>query len=242
MKKKYGLIGFPLSHTFSPGYFTNKFEKLHITNAEYKAYPLASIKELPALMASGMTGLNVTIPYKQDVMKYLDEISDEAKAIGAVNTLHLVDNRWIGYNTDCYGFERSLLKSLAGRKVSDALVLGSGGSSLAVRHVLSKLGIHHHTLSRNPSQLTYEKLSQQMIERHPLIINTTPLGMSPNTDTCPDIPYEYLTSDHILFDLIYNPEKTLFLTKGLSKGCTVQNGYDMLLLQADRSWEIWNDI
>jgi len=238
----YGLIGYPLSHTFSPNYFNKKFSDQCIL-AEYSAYSLEKIEEFVALTEKKpFKGINVTIPYKEKVIHFLDEIDNIANEIGAVNTIKFVDGKTIGYNTDVYGFELSLLDLITSTEnVQGALILGSGGASKAVEYVLAKLKIPYIIVSRRGGEFTtYEQLDKKMMQTHNLIINTTPLGMHPKSDTKPEIPYTNLTKNYFLYDLVYNPEKTIFLSEGLSKGCRVKNGYDMLILQAEKSWEIWN--
>jgi len=237
---KYGLIGYPLSHSFSPGYFTEKYKKLGIENTEYKAYPIDDINKVCGLVDSGISGFNVTIPYKEQVIPFLDDISEEAKSIGAVNTIKVVDGKLIGYNTDVYGFEESLKSQLGNAKIKKALILGTGGASKAVFYVLKKMGIEPTLVSRRAPHLTYDDLSEDIMSSHNLIVNTTPLGMSPNYNSCPSVPYDFLTEKHFLYDLVYNPEKSLFLKNGESQHCNIKNGYDMLILQAERSFEIWN--
>lgn len=240
--KTFGLIGYPLSHSFSPGYFAHKFETQNITDAEYLSFPISSINKLTELVANNksLVGLNVTIPYKQAVIPFLDELDETAVAIGAVNTIKIKNNKLIGYNTDVIGFEKSLSRLL--ENDSHAIILGTGGAAKAVGFVLKKLNIEHIYVSRNKSKhtFTYEELDETIIKKHTLIINTTPIGMSPEVSSSPNIPYNLLSEQHFLFDLIYNPEITLFLQKGKDKGCRTQNGLEMLHLQADSSWSIWN--
>ena len=213
--KKLGLIGYPLSHSFSPRYFADKFKKLGITDYQYNLYPLEHINDVCDLLHGDLVGLNVTIPYKQQVIPFLDHISEEAKAIGAVNTIKISNGRSVGYNTDVYGFEVSLKRLLDGTKPQGALILGTGGAAKAVKYVLSKLGINHLSVSRTSGDILYKNVDQQVMHAHRLIINTTPLGMYPNIESAPELPYQYLTSDHYLFDLIYNPELTLFMNYGV---------------------------
>jgi shikimate dehydrogenase len=240
--KTFGLIGYPLSHSFSPGYFAHKFETQNITDAEYLSFPISSINKLTELVANNksLVGLNVTIPYKQAVIPFLDELDETAVAVGAVNTIKIKNNKLIGYNTDVIGFEKSLSRLL--ENDSHAIILGTGGAAKAVGFVLKKLNIEHIYVSRNKSKhtFTYEELDETIIKKHTLIINTTPIGMSPEVSSSPNIPYNLLSEQHFLFDLIYNPEITLFLQKGKDKGCRTQNGLEMLHLQADSSWSIWN--
>lgn len=243
--RTFGLIGYPLSHTFSPTYFNEKFFREGIENCTYHAFPLESIEELPALLQSKphLAGLNVTIPYKETVLPFLDEISEEAEAVGAVNTIRIEENgKKTGYNTDVYGFEKSLQPLLKSHH-QKALILGTGGAAKAIVYVLQKLGIDHQFVSRKPSegQLKYEEIDEQIMNSHHLIVNTTPLGMSPNTNSFPDIPYQFASERHLFFDLIYNPDKTIFLIKGKLNGAAFKNGLEMLYLQAERAWEIWNE-
>lgn len=243
----YALIGYPLSHTFSPTYFTQKFEREGIPNSSYIAMPIASIEELPAQLEANpnLRGMNVTIPYKQKVMQYLDEIEEGAAAIGAVNTIRFRGGKRKGFNTDVTGFEVSLKELLGKIEYSNlkALVLGSGGASKAVNYVLGKMGIEYQLVSRHieKGDLTYSDITPQTLQEHHLIVNTTPLGMSPKVDTAPDLPYDALTSEHYLYDLVYNPEETLFLRNGKKQGASIMNGLNMLYLQAEASWEIWNE-
>ena len=242
MSHKLGLIGYPLSHSFSPRYFAEKFSNLNIQDSEYLAYSINQIDKINAIFESGVTGLNVTIPYKEQVIPYLDELSEEAREIGAVNTIKIENGKKVGYNTDVYGFQASLLGQIGDAKIEQALILGSGGASKAVKFVLSKLGIDAKIVSRKKEFLTYKALDSEIIQTHKLIVNTTPLGMFPKVDHCPDLPYDGLTKQHFLYDLVYNPPKTLFLKKGELAGASIKNGNDMLILQAEKSWEIWNDI
>ena len=240
--KKLGLIGRPLKHSFSKNYFSKKFENENINGYEYELYPLSDISQIVNLIGTHpeLVGLNVTIPYKRKVVKFLDDWSGEAKAVGAVNTIKFEKGGLIGYNTDVYGFEISLFKFLNKKKPS-ALVLGTGGASQAIQYVLKKNGIRYKLVSRSPlkGDLTYKQITAEQIAKYELIINTTPLGTFPNNDQYPQIPYEYLTNNHFLYDLVYNPEKTLFLQRGEENGAKIKNGLEMLELQAEKSWEIW---
>lgn len=242
--RQFGLIGYPLSHSFSPGYFQDKFKRENITNANYTAFPLQQIDQVKELVKQNpsLAGINVTIPYKQSIIPYLHQLSDEAAAIGAVNTVKFTNNGWLGYNTDAHGFMQSLLPCIQNKTVKGALVLGTGGASKAVVYVLQKLDIPFLLVSRNKTTaaITYDDIDEVTIEKHQLIINTTPLGMSPNVKNYPTLPYESLDSSHILYDLIYNPEETEFMKKGIERGSTVKNGLEMLHLQAEKSWDIWN--
>lgn len=241
IERKFGLIGYPLTHSFSPGYFKTKFELEHIIDCRYDLYPLESIDEVSALFKSGLSGINVTIPYKEEVMHYLTHLSDEAREIGAVNTILIEGARKTGFNTDVYGFEKSLVSFCGDALPFKALILGSGGASKGVSFVLRKLGIEHQVVSRSKGNVSYDDLSPDMVAEHKLIVNTTPLGMSPDLDKFPDIPYLAIGKEHCLYDLIYNPEKTLFLAAGERRGAKIKNGFEMLRLQADRSWQIWNE-
>lgn len=237
----YGLIGYSLTHSFSPAYFTKKFREEHI-DATYTGFPLHNIKEFPALLQKhpGLQGLNVTIPYKETVIPYLDELDDVAAEIQAVNCIILKNGIKKGYNTDAIGFEQSLVPLLQSYH-KHALILGTGGASMAVAYVLKKLGISFQKVSSTKENLlNYNELTTNILQQHTLIINTTPLGMFPHTDTFPSILYEALTQRHLLYDLIYNPAETKFLTLGRQQGATIKNGFEMLQLQAEASWRIWN--
>ncbi|PSK94693.1 shikimate dehydrogenase family protein [Taibaiella chishuiensis] len=237
----YGIIGYPLSHSFSPGYFREQF-RLRGIDATYEAFPIETISALPALLEQNpaLRGLNVTIPYKQSVMAYLHELDDTARAVGAVNCIRISEGRLKGFNTDCVGFATTL-QPLLGDMPRQALVLGTGGAAKAVVYALAQLGIPYQLVSRSGGDLQYAALTPELIAGHTLIINTTPLGMYPAVDTYPDLPYGALGPQHILYDLVYNPEATLFLGKGRQQGATVKNGYDMLIAQADAGWAIWNE-
>lgn len=246
--KKFGLIGKTLSHSFSKNYFGEKFEKEDIIDSQYNLHELADISELKNLIegSKGMLkGLNVTIPYKQDVLPYLKEIDAAAEKIGAVNVLKISGNGDIkGYNSDYYGFKTSLEK-FAGTALKNckALILGTGGASKAVKQALIDLNIPYQYVSRKSGDniLAYEELTPEIIKEHKLIINSTPLGMYPKVDDCPSITYNAISDQHFLYDLIYNPEETLFMKKGREKGAKAIHGLEMLILQAEKSWEIWNE-
>ena len=247
--RKFGLIGYPLTHSFSQKYFTEKFRKEGIEDAVYENFPIATIDEFPALIASvkELQGLNVTIPYKERVIPYLDGLAGDAAAVKAVNTIRIVREgkkiRLWGYNTDVWGFEVTL-RPLLRPWHTFALVLGTGGAAKAVGYVLKKLGMEVWYLSRRPTgerTIRYDELTGAMLQQIKLLVNTTPLGMYPETEVCPDIPYQYLTDEHLLYDLIYNPDETLFMRLGKEQGATVVNGLAMLEQQAEKSWEIWND-
>lgn len=245
MSNLYGLIGFPLTHSFSKRYFTEKFAEMGISEEHrYELFEMEDYNQLPQLIASQPTlrGLNVTIPHKLNVIQFLDEINDAAKRIGAVNVIKITpERRLIGYNSDYFGFRNALLEMIGENTQLNALILGNGGAAKAVKVALEDLGIVYKVVSRTPTEneLLYTDLKGKLTD-YKLIINTTPLGTYPKTDTCPAIPYDELTSAHYLSDLVYNPETTLFMQKGLDAGATVQNGYRMLVLQAEKSWEIWN--
>ena len=241
--KLYGIIGYPLAHSFSKKYFTQKFDGQGITDCRYDLFPIRAINELPGLIADhpNLQGLNITIPYKKLVMPYLSDATGIPEGLNACNCVKIINGGRKGYNTDIIGFERSLLSSLR-EKPAHALVLGNGGAADAVRFVLQKLLINYTTVSRaknDPCILTYDQLDKKIIEKCNLVINTTPLGSFPAINECPDIPYQFLSSRHLLFDLNYNPAKTLFLSKGEQQGAEIQNGYEMLVQQAEESWKIW---
>lgn len=238
----YGIIGFPLQHSFSPAFFSEKFRKLGISES-YRSFPLDPITGLPELLSAhpGLKGLNVTIPYKEQVLPFLDHIADAALQIGAVNCIKIEDGKLTGYNTDYIAF-RETLKPLLTERHRKALILGTGGAAKAVAFALSQLDIPFSFVSRTQQKgcCTYDDLGSGRMNEHTLIINTTPLGMAPDTGSCPDIPYSLLTPDHLLYDLVYNPGVTLFLEKGARKGAQTKNGYEMLTAQAEASWEIWS--
>ncbi|MBK7884130.1 MAG: shikimate dehydrogenase [Chitinophagaceae bacterium] len=242
----YGLIGYPLTHSFSKQYFTEKFIRENLSDCVYKTFAIESITEFPAIMAqnSGLKGLSVTIPYKEQVLPYVTELSEEVKYIGATNSIKISGNKLTAYNTDIVGFELSFLPLLKPHH-KKALVLGTGGASKAVQYVLKKLNISFIIVSRNENFdrgiISYESISKEIINEYNIIINCTPAGMHPDKNTFPDIPYHLLNTNHYLFDLIYKPAKTIFLQKGEQAGATIKNGYDMLIAQAEASWKIWNE-
>lgn len=246
--RKFGLIGYPLGHSFSKKFFTEKFERESITDCIYENYPLANIRELRMLVRkeTDLSGLNVTIPYKSQVISYLDEVSDDASEIGAVNVLKIkrigASIKISGFNSDITGIKDSLF-SLLRPGIKKSLVLGTGGSSKAVCNVLDKLSVEYKLVSRSPKPgcLTYSDLNGDIIQSHQLIINTTPVGMYPDTAGRPDLNYDYIGRNHVLFDLVYNPMLTTFLRLGKERGAVVLNGLKMLYRQAEKSWEIWND-
>jgi len=245
MEKIFGLIGHPLSHSFSKKYFNGFFTDNNLPYS-YQNYDIKDLLKFPEILENDrLYGLNVTIPYKEKIIDYLNKTELHAEKIGAVNTILI--NRTgksfttIGYNTDYYAFQISVSKLLH-KKIKNALVLGSGGASKAIIYALMQLNIKSVIVSRNPvsGQLNYNQLTRKIIEQNLLIVNTTPLGMFPETNIAPDIPYKYLTKDHILYDLIYNPEETLFMKNGQANNAKVKNGLEMLQLQAQLSWKIWD--
>ena len=243
---KYGLIGFPLGHSFSISYFNEKFANEGI-DACYINFEIPQIDNLTEILASNpeLRGLNVTIPYKQQVIPFLDELSPEARAIGAVNVIrvtHKGKNTFLkGFNSDVIGFTRSIEPMLESIH-KKALILGKGGASLAVEYGLKSLGLHTQFVSRTkkPGCITYEEVTPEIVREYNVIVNCTPLGMYPKADTCPDLPYDAMDSHTILYDLIYNPDETLFMKKGAQYGANTKNGLEMLLLQAFASWDFWN--
>jgi len=245
--KKYGLTGFPLTHSFSKRYFTEKFETEKI-DSTYDNFEIDNISKFPEIIINNpeLIGLNVTIPYKEQVISFLDELNDSAREIAAVNTVKIIRSgsgvMLKGFNTDTFGFETSL-KPLLKEQHKKALILGTGGASKALKYVLKKLDIEFISASieeLKENEIRYEDIDEKMMNERLLIINATPLGTYPKTDTFPNIPYQFITKKHLLFDLVYNPEVTQFMTKGLKNGATVKNGYEMLLNQALKSYEIWN--
>lgn len=253
--RQYGLLGYPLSHSFSRAYFNEKFKKEGL-DASYQNFAIPSIKELPRIISDNpqLVGLNVTIPYKQTVLSYMDSLDSEAEAIGAVNVIRIIrdengSTRLIGYNSDIVGFRESIrpyVETIRNKRVTGivmkALILGTGGVSKAIEYGLNQLGVETFFVSRNPSpgRLNYKRLNESNYNEYSIIVNATPLGMTPDIDTCPPLNYEFLGPDHLLFDAVYNPEKTLFLKKGEEQGATIKNGLEMLYLQADAAWKIWN--
>ncbi|NCT17815.1 MAG: shikimate dehydrogenase [Flavobacteriaceae bacterium CG_4_8_14_3_um_filter_34_10] len=239
----YGLIGKNISYSFSKAFFEDFFNKKNLPHT-YTLFDIESISEFPEILAknTSLKGLNVTIPYKQQILPYLDKIDKEAKKIGAVNTIKINKNGLlVGYNTDHFGFATSLAEHLS-KQIKSALILGTGGASKAVAYVLDNLNIHYQFVSRNPeeNELAYENLTNEIIANHKLIINCTPLGTSPNINAFPKIPYGGIGHEHLLFDLIYNPQLTIFLKMGKDRGAKIVNGEAMLEYQAKKSWKIWN--
>lgn len=235
--RHFGIIGYPLFHSFSARYFNEKFAKEAI-EAEYSLYPIEAenLKSKAESLLDSLDGMNVTLPYKQAIIPYLDRLDETAEAIGAVNVVY----RRVGYNTDCMGFMASI-RPLLRADDRKALVLGTGGASKAVCYGLRKLGLTPTLVSRTPNgeMLGYKDLKDEVMKAHTVIVNCTPLGMYPDVDRCPDIPYDKITARHLLFDCVYNPEETLFLRKGKAQGATIKNGMDMLTGQAQAAWKIW---
>lgn len=247
--KTFGLIGHRLGYSFSRNFFTEKFKQENLTDHEYVNFELDSIDEFPGIFDQDTTicGLNCTIPYKQQIMSFLDEVDPEAAQIGAVNTVKITynkDKRFLkGFNTDIYGFEHSLRPMLEA-KHKKALILGTGGASKAIKHLFDKLQIEYLSATIEEQcfekEIRYHQIDEQLLKEYLIIIHATPVGTFPKVDQCPDIPYQYITSDHVCFDLVYNPEETLFLKKAKEQGAKIKNGLEMLHLQAIKAWEIWN--
>ncbi len=240
---RFGLVGKDIEYSFSRGYFSEKFKNLELSNHSYENFDLSEISEISKIIHenNNLYGLNVTIPYKEDIIPFLTKLNTEAKKIGAVNTIKFQDNELIGFNTDAYGFQKSIEPHLKNHH-KKALILGSGGASKAVSYVFTQLDIAYKIVSRKPKkgQLTYEDLNK-VLKEYQIIVNCTPLGTHPEIDRKPQIPYHLLTPNHLLFDLIYNPAKTAFLLEGESQGASICNGNQMLQFQAEKSWEIWTN-
>ncbi len=247
MEKVFGLIGATVSHSFSKAYFDEKFFREGLRDYHYELFPLNSINDIESLLkdTKGLTGLNVTIPYKEQVFKYLDEVDGFAKRIGAVNVIKIKDGKLQGFNTDSDAFFETIEKWLPEENKLSALILGTGGSSKAVQEALKKLGVSFTIVSREAGKgnLTYTDLEKDSshIKNNLLVINTTPLGMSPNTEAMPPIDFEHIGADHYVYDLIYNPARTMFLQKAEMSGAKIKNGLEMLHIQAEKSWMIWNN-
>jgi len=247
MLRTFGLIGYPLSHSFSKKFFSEKFEKEQIAGCTYELFPIENAASILSLINENpaLYGLNVTIPHKLAVMPFIDELDHAAAEIGAVNCIKVhrsdKDVSLKGYNTDAYGFAESL-KPLLEKQHQKALVFGDGGAAKAVKYVLKQLGIPYQVVMRkhSPNALHFDEVTKEMLDEYKVLINTTPLGMSPNLEGSPPIPYQYLTHQHLAYDLVYNPEETVFLSKAKAQGAKVKNGLEMLYLQAERSWYIWN--
>ena len=242
--KAYGLIGYPLTHSFSEKYFAQKFAAEDITDCTYKLYELPDIQGFPALIKSipNLHGLNVTVPHKEKVIPFLDAVETQAKKIGAVNVIKFQNGKTTGYNSDFQGFIQSLENFYPIQAGANALIFGTGGAAKAVLAALDSLGIIYKIVSRQPQpgQLHYQDLSADLMAQYSLLINATPLGTYPKVDTYPPIPYESLSANHYLYDLVYNPAETLFLKKGREAGAKIKNGHEMLVRQAEVAWEIWN--
>ncbi|MBS4042610.1 MAG: shikimate dehydrogenase [Chitinophagaceae bacterium] len=238
----FGLIGHPLTHSFSKKYFDKKFEQENIQNAQFSLFDIEKIELVQNLIQDdSIKGFAVTIPYKQQILPFLFSINDAVKKINACNCVKVIEGKLYGFNTDFIGFEQSFIKDLKPFH-QKALILGNGGAAASIKFVLNKLKIDYSIVNRTKSKhcITYDELTDDLISSHQIIINTTPLGTFPLEDTCPDIPYHYLSSKHYLFDLVYNPSETLFMKKGLAQKAFVKNGYEMLCLQAEENWKIWN--
>lgn len=242
--KLYGLIGYPLAQSFSNKYFTEKFEREGHADSMHKIFPIETIDKLNTILKENpdLLGFNVTIPHKQNIIPFLSWQADVVKACGACNCVKIVNGKLHGYNTDVLGFEQSLAPLLQPHH-NHALVLGTGGAAKAVAWVLNKRKLPFHFVSRRKAHDTfsYDELNEKIITQHTLIINCTPLGMFPNVVEAPPIPYEFITSQHLLYDLIYKPPMTVFLQKGEERGAAIKNGYEMLIIQAEESWRIWNE-
>ncbi len=245
--KVYGLIGNPLSHSFSQKYFTEKFIQKNLSNCVYLNFETPDLdREVINLKNNfDLCGLNITIPYKSKIISFLDEVSAECKEIGACNCIKIANKKWSGFNTDVTGFEETFKPHLKGIH-KKALILGTGGSSKAIAYVLKKLGISYLFVSRTNSLqnsvIGYGNITAAMLHEFNIIINTTPAGMFPHMDVAPELPYQFISENHYFFDLIYNPAKTLFLSKAEEKGAVIENGEQMLSIQAEESWKIWNQI
>ena len=241
--KRFGLLGRTLKHSFSKTYFTRRFEEERIQDCVYENFELQTINELPHLltMYPDLAGLNVTIPYKEEILPYLTAVTDTVKAIGACNCIRIEGGILTGFNTDVFGFQNSLAPKLQPHH-KRALVLGTGGGAKAIWYALDVLGIPYKKVSRQKegADFQYEEITGDLLGEYHLVINTTPLGMYPNTGESPAIPYKALTPEHFMFDIVYNPEKTTFLAEGERQGAQVCNGYEMLIGQAEESWRIWN--
>ncbi len=240
----FGLIGKSLEHSFSKSYFETKFKSLHLNDHTYTNFPLNDIQDfLPFIKTNlQLNGFNVTIPYKESIILFLNELSEEAKEIGAVNCIKINDGKLIGYNTDVYGFSQSI-KPFLDANHERALILGTGGASKAVAFALKKIGVEICFVSslqkQKPNTFHYSEINSAVMNAFKCIVNTTPLGTFPNIDECPNIPYEFISPEHLIYDLVYNPEQTLFLKKAKEHGAIIVNGLSMLQLQAEKSWEIW---
>ena len=240
--KIYGLIGKNIDYSFSKNFFSKKFKNENI-NCKYLNFDIQNISEFKSIISDkNISGLNVTIPYKEDVIKYIDEISSDAKSIGAVNTIKISNEKLTGYNTDHIGFSKSIEKMDEFKNIESALILGSGGASKAIQFALDNMNIKYTIVSRSNSIkcINYNQVSEKIIKNHKLIINCTPLGTFPEVEKCPELEYRFLSPFNILYDLVYNPKQSNFLRKGVNAGCKIKNGLEMLEIQAIESWKIWN--
>ena len=237
--KTFGLIGKNIDYSFSRTYFKNKFSEMNLLNHQYLNFDIDSLVNINNLFNSNNYGFNVTIPYKEAIIPYLDELDGHAEKIGAVNTIKLKDNKTVGYNTDWLGFKNSI-KPLLQNHHNNALILGTGGASKAIKYALEQLNISYKVVSRNNGDYNYDGLNEEIIRKYQIIINCTPLGTFPNVNLCPNIPYNAITPKHLVYDLIYNPSETLFLKKAKEQGAIIKNGLEMLEIQAEKAWEIWN--
>jgi shikimate dehydrogenase len=239
----YGLLGYPLTHSFSQNYFIKKFAEESISDAQYENFSIESLQDLTAnvLSRDNLCGFNITIPHKKNILSFLDEQTEPVREMGACNCVRIKNGKRIGYNTDIIGFAHSL-KPFIKAHHTDALILGTGGAAAAVEYVFRKAGIRFQYVSREKKvgTITYEEVDDAVMQTHLLIINTSPVGQFPNIHESPAIPYEFIGAQHHLFDLIYNPAETSFLRQGRERGATTQNGYEMLVIQAEESWRIWN--
>ena len=240
---RFGLVGRNISYSFSRGYFTRKFGDMGLRGYSYENFDLPLLDDFPRVLKENpdLRGLNVTIPYKEAIIPYLDSVSPEAAQIGAINTIKITEGQLTGFNTDIYGFREAIAPFMR-RGHTKALILGTGGASKAVKYVLEHMGLVVTLVSRNPGQgmLAYADIGEKVLREHPVLINATPLGTHPNITDKPPLPYAFIGNHHLLFDLIYNPEKTAFLLEGESRGAQISNGLRMLELQAEKAWEIWN--
>lgn len=244
-RNKFGLLGKDISYSFSRKYFTEKFQELELKDYKYSNFDIPEIEEFPFLLyhrEDEFRGINVTIPYKESVIRYLNKVDEDAQKIGAVNTIKITDNNeLVGYNTDFYGFQNAIQPLLKSNH-KKALILGTGGASKAIAYAFEKMNIEFKFVSRKVTEgmFLYSMLNEQILEEYTIIVNSTPVGTHPNIDESPNIPFQFITNKHLLFDLIYNPAETKFLSEGKKRGAIIKNGLEMLQLQAEKSWEIWN--
>jgi shikimate dehydrogenase len=242
-ERLFGLIGYPLSHSFSKRYFTEKFQKENISGCRYELFPIEWVGDVKKIIENNpaLSGLNVTIPHKESVIPYLDHLTDAVRQIGACNCIQVRAGKLTGYNTDVIGFEKMILPYLKSYHAK-ALILGTGGAAKAVAWVFNKLGLEYIYVSRDAgmNKISYSEIDDSLMDAHKIVVNTTPLGMAPNTEGVPDIPFEHISGEHLFIDLIYNPAKTRFLSIAEEKGATIVNGMEMLIIQAEEGWKIWN--